>query len=113
MPRFSTENFEKNLVLVETLEGIARRKGCTVGQLVLAWLLAQGEDVFPIPGTKKVGFLEENLGALGVVLGGEEVAEIRRVVEACVTSGERYPGVMAKLCFADTPELGEGVEAGD
>lgn len=113
MPRFLRENFEKNLVLVETLEGIARRKGCTVGQLVLAWLLAQGEDVFPIPGTKKVGFLEENLGALGVVLGGKEVAEIRGVVEAGVTSGERYAGVMAKLCFADTPELAEGVEAGD
>ncbi len=106
-PRFSEENFPKNLELVRKLEKIAGRKGCTVGQLTLAWLLEQGEDVIPIPGTKKVRYLEENLGALGVRLGREEVGEIREAVEGCVTSGDRYPGVMAKVCFGDTPELGE------
>lgn len=105
MPRFSAENFPKNLELVDKLAAMARRKGCTAGQLALAWLLAQGDDVVPIPGTKKVGFLEENLGALGVSLGDGEVGEIREAVEGCVVGGERYPGVMAKLCFADTPEL--------
>lgn len=105
MPRFSAENFPKNLELVDKLAAMARRKGCTAGQLALAWLLAQGDDVVPIPGTKKVGFLEENLGALGVRLGDGEVGEIREAVEGCVVGGERYPGVMAKLCFADTPEL--------
>ena len=105
LPRFSAENYPKNLALVDRLSAIAQRKGCTVGQLTLAWLLAQGEDVIPIPGTKKAGYLEENLGSLRVVLGEGEVAEIREAVEGFVTSGERYPGVMAKVCFGDTPPL--------
>lgn len=80
-----------------------------MGQLTLAWLIAQGEDVIPIPGTKKVGYLEENLGAFGLVLSEEEVREVREAVEGCVTSGDRYLGVMAKVCFGNTPELeGEG-----
>lgn len=106
MPRFSKENFPKNLELVGKLGTIAGRKGCTVGQLTLAWLMAQGEDVVPIPGTKKVKYLEENLGALQVDLSKEEVQEIRVAVEGCVTSGDRYPGILAKVCFGDTPELG-------
>ena len=105
MPRFSSENFPKNLVLVEKLSQIAKKKGCTVGQLTLAWLMAQGDDVLPIPGTKKVKYLEENMGALKVELGEGELKEIRVAVEGCVTAGDRYPGVMAKLCFGDTPEL--------
>lgn len=107
MPRFSKENFPKNLELVGKLGAIAGRKGCTVGQLTLAWLMAQGEDVVPIPGTKKVKYLEENLGALQVDLSKEEVQEIRTAVEGCVTSGDRYPSTLAKVCFGDTPELGE------
>ena len=107
MPRFSAENFPKNLELVDKLGVIAKRKGCTVGQLTLAWLMEQGEDVIPIPGTKKVKYLEENLGALKVELEKEDVKEIREAVEGCVTSGDRYPGVMAKVCFGDTPELGQ------
>ena len=105
MPRFSAENFPKNLELVEKISAIAGKKGCTPGQLTLAWLMAQGEDVIPIPRTKKVKYLEENLGALGVALGEGEVKEIRKAVEECVTSGDRYPGIMAKVCFGDTPEL--------
>lgn len=107
MPRFSAENFPKNLELVEKIGAIAKRKGCTSGQLTLAWLMAQGGDVVPIPGTKKVGYLEENLGSLRVELGEGEVREIREAVEGCVTSGDRYPGIMAKVCFGDTPELEE------
>ncbi len=107
MPRFSAENFPKNLELVEKLSAIAAKKGCTTGQLTLAWLMAQGPDVIPIPGTKKAKYLEENLGSLGVVLGEGEVGKIREAVEGCVTSGDRYPGVMAKVCFGDTPELEE------
>ena len=110
MPRFSEENFPKNLEMVGKLENIAGRKGCSVGQLTLAWLMAQGEDVLPIPGTKKVRYLEENLGSLKVVLSEGEVRQIREVVEGCVTVGDRYPGVMAKVCFADTPELGRDGE---
>ena len=107
MPRFSAENFPKNLGLVDKLAAIAGKRGCTAGQLTLAWLLAQGEDVIPIPGTKNVGYLEENLGALRVGLSAGEVGQIREAVEGCVTSGDRYPGAMAKFCFGDTPELGE------
>ncbi|KAL9077219.1 MAG: hypothetical protein Q9161_000485 [Pseudevernia consocians] len=105
MPRFSAENFPKNFELVEKLSAIAKEKGCTTGQLTLAWLMEQGADVIPIPGTKKVKYLEENLGSLKVVLSEGDVREIREAVEGCVTSGDRYPGVMAKVCFADTPEL--------
>ncbi|KAF6228732.1 hypothetical protein HO173_011751 [Letharia columbiana] len=68
MPRFSAENFPKNLELVDKLSAIAKMKGCTTGQLTLAWLMEQGPDVIPIPGTKKAKYLEENLGSLRVVL---------------------------------------------
>lgn len=67
--------------------------------------------MIPIPGTKKAKYLEENLGSLRVVLSEGEAREIREAVEGCVTSGDRYPGVMAKVCFGDTPEL-EGMEGG-
>ena len=82
-PRFSEENFPKNLKLVDALVSISQKKGCTSGQLTLAWLLAQGDDIIPIPGTKKIKYLEENLGALKVKLTKEEEQEIRE------SSGER------------------------
>lgn len=111
MPRFSAENFPKNLELVEKLGAIARGKGCTVGQLTLAWLMVQGADVIPIPGTKVERYFEENVRALGVVVGEGEERVIREAVEKCVTSGDRYPGVMAEVCFMNTPELeGKGEE---
>ena len=95
MPRFTDENFPKNLVLVQSLQGIAERKGCTIAQLVLAWLLAQGDNVFPIPGTNKVTYLEENAGGLKVALNEEEVKEVRALVDnaASKVSGGRYFGV--------------------
>ena len=104
-PRFSKENFPKNLKLVEELQKIAKKKNCTAGQLTLAWLLAQGEDIIPIPGTKKIKYLEENLGALEVQLSEGEEKEIRALVEGAEVHGLRYPEVMVGHLFADTPEL--------
>ena len=102
-PRFSAENFPKNLQLVNQISQVAKRKGCTPGQATLAWLLAQGEDIIPIPGTKKIKYLEENLGALDVKLTREEDAEIRAAVEKAEVHGLRYPEAMSSALFADTP----------
>ncbi|KAI4249066.1 MAG: hypothetical protein LQ352_005735 [Teloschistes flavicans] len=105
MPRFSDANFPKNLELVDALKAIADRKGITTGQLTLAWLMKQGEDIIPIPGTKRVKYLEENLASLNVSLTAEEEREIRAMVEQAETSGERYPANMMKYNFMDTPPL--------
>ena len=104
-PRFSEENFPKNLKLTEEIGALAKKKGVTPGQLTLAWLLAQGEDIIPIPGTKKIKYLEENLGALEVKLTGEEEQEIRKVVDGAEVHGTRYPEAFMSRLFADTPEL--------
>jgi len=98
-PRFEGENFQKNRALVERVEAIAADKRCTVAQLCLAWLMAQGDDVIPIPGTKNVGRLEENLGALGVTLTAEEAAEIGKVVPVGAAAGTRYPAGGMKGVF--------------
>jgi aryl-alcohol dehydrogenase-like predicted oxidoreductase len=90
-PRFQGENFQKNLDLVNKIEQLAAAKGCTPGQLALAWVLAQGNDIVPIPGTKRLKYLEENLGALQLRLTEEELAEIDAILPAGITSGERYP----------------------
>ena len=90
-PRFEGENFQKNRALVERVEAIAADKRCTVAQLCLAWLLAQGEDVLPIPGTKRLERLQENLGALQVSLTPAEVATIGEVVPVGAAAGTRYP----------------------
>jgi aryl-alcohol dehydrogenase-like predicted oxidoreductase len=90
-PRFEGENFEKNRALVERVEAMAADKECTVAQLSLAWLLAQGQDVIPIPGTKRIERLEENLGALDVKLTPEEIAGIAEAVPVAAAAGTRYP----------------------
>jgi aryl-alcohol dehydrogenase-like predicted oxidoreductase len=90
-PRFAGENFEKNRVFVESLEAIAADKQCTVAQLCLAWLVAQGEDVIPIPGTKRIDRLDENLAALDVTLSPAEVAAISAVIPVGAAAGTRYP----------------------
>ncbi len=90
-PRFEGDNFGKNRALVERVEAIAADKRCTVAQLCLAWLLAQGPDVLPIPGTKHIARLEENLGALDIRLTPEEVASIAEAVPAGAAAGTRYP----------------------
>ncbi|KXS10223.1 aldo-keto reductase, putative [Gonapodya prolifera JEL478] len=105
-PRFSPENFPKNLVSVDAIAAIAKRKGCTVGQVTLAWLLKQDPSVIPIPGTSKVERLLENLGALGVNLTDEEDKEIRATAEAAeAVHGERYPEQLMASLYADTPAL--------
>ena len=90
-PRFQGENFQKNLDLVARVGELARAKGCTPGQLALAWVLAQGDDIVPIPGTKRLEFLEENLGALEVNLGAADLAAIGEALPAGSTAGQRYP----------------------
>lgn len=104
-PRFSDENFPKNLELVEKMKAIADKKGCTTSQLTLAWLMHQGEDIIPIPGTKKIKYLEDNLGALVVKLTEVENAAVRDAVDKAETSGARYPANMMRLNFMDTPPL--------
>ena len=89
-PRFQGKNFQRNLDLVERVEEIARRKKCTPAQLALAWLLAQGDDIVPIPGTKQRRYLEENVGALRVGLAVSDLEEIEEVVPKGVAAGERY-----------------------
>ncbi|MDQ4123753.1 MAG: aldo/keto reductase [Acidobacteriota bacterium] len=97
-PRFQGENFEKNLRLVEKIEEVARRKNCTPAQLALAWVLAQGEDIVPIPGTKKRHRLEENAGAINVELTPEDLREIADI--APNVAGLRYPAEMMKTVNA-------------
>ena len=89
-PRFQGENFQKNLDLVRHVEEVASRKGCTPAQLVLAWLLHQGDDIVPIPGTTRVENLDENVGALGVTLTKRDLERIDAVFPKGVAAGERY-----------------------
>ena len=90
-PRFTGDNFAKNRALVERIEAIAAEKGCTPAQLCLAWLLAQGPDVIPIPGTKHIERLEENLGALDIRLTPGEIERISAVIPIGAAAGTRYP----------------------
>jgi aryl-alcohol dehydrogenase-like predicted oxidoreductase len=90
-PRFQGENFHKNLELVKKIEQMATAKGCTPSQLALAWVLAQGDDIVPIPGTKRIKYLDDNLGAVNVRLTAEELAQIDAILPAGAASGERYP----------------------
>jgi aryl-alcohol dehydrogenase-like predicted oxidoreductase len=90
-PRFQGENFQKNLDLVRRVEEIAKEKRCKPSQLALAWVLAQGNDIVPIPGTKRRKFLEENLGALEVKLTKEDLQRIDEVFPPEAAAGERYP----------------------
>jgi aryl-alcohol dehydrogenase-like predicted oxidoreductase len=89
-PRFQGENFQRNLDLVRRIQELAREKRCTSSQLALAWLLAQGDDIVPIPGTKHRAFLEENVGALNVSLTSAELREIDRIAPKGVAAGPRY-----------------------
>ncbi|EPQ50835.1 aldo/keto reductase [Gloeophyllum trabeum ATCC 11539] len=90
-PRFSPENFPHNLALVDEFQSLAQKKGCTASQLCLAWVLKQGEDIVAIPGTKRVKYLEENIGAAGVEISDEESKEIRAVISRIEIKGTRYP----------------------
>ena len=96
-PRFQGENFQKNLDLVKRVQQLAKEKGCTPSQLALAWVLAQGKDVVPIPGTKRRTYLEDNVGALHVRLTAEDLRRIDEVFPSGVAAGSRYPEHMMSL----------------
>ena len=96
-PRFQGENFQRNLDLVHRVSEIAREKRCTAAQLALAWVLAQGQDIVPIPGTKRRKYLQENIGALDVDLTSEDLARIDEVAPKDAFAGSRYPEAMMKL----------------
>ena len=89
-PRFQGANFRKNLDLVAKIEELAQRKGCTASQLALAWVLAQGQDIVPIPGTKQSRYVDENLAAIGVVLTPADLHEIDLVLPPGAAAGDRY-----------------------
>jgi aryl-alcohol dehydrogenase-like predicted oxidoreductase len=93
-PRFQGENFQKNLDLVGRIGEIAQAKGCTPAQLALAWVLAQGDDLVPIPGTKRRKYLEENVGSLDVILTAEDLQRIDEIAPKGAAAGLRYPAAM-------------------
>ena len=90
-PRFHAGNFEKNLQLVAPIEKLAAEKGCTPAQLALAWVLAQGQDIVPIPGTKRRTYLDQNLGALDITLTPADLNRIDGVLPRGAAVGARYP----------------------
>jgi aryl-alcohol dehydrogenase-like predicted oxidoreductase len=96
-PRFQGANFQKNLDLVQRVEELAQRKNCTSSQLALAWVLAQGNDIVPIPGTKRRKYLEENVGAIDVKLTAADLKQIEEIVPAMSVAGERYNESMMKI----------------
>ncbi|MFL6760216.1 aldo/keto reductase [Sphingomonas sp.] len=89
-PRFTGENFAKNIALVREVEAMAREKGCTTAQLALAWVLAKGEDVVPIPGTKHRKYLDENIGALEIKLSGDDLKRLDEILPPGAAAGPRY-----------------------
>lgn len=105
-PRFSEEHFAENMKLVQALSSIAERKGITAGQLSLAFCLEQGEDFIPIPGTKRVKYLQENAKAADVKISEAELEEIRAAIDKVGgMRGERYPAALMGACFGDSPEV--------
>lgn len=100
--QFKGDNFKKNMQLVNKFKEVAEKKGCSLSQLALAWLLAQGNDIFPIPGTKKPKYLDDNFGAQNVHLTAEEAGEIRKLVDDLGVAGDRD---IAFNQYADTPAL--------
>jgi aryl-alcohol dehydrogenase-like predicted oxidoreductase len=98
-PRFQGENLDKNVQIVARIEEIAREKGCTPAQLVLAWLLAQGQDIVPIPGTKRKERVDENLAASRIKLSPKEVEAISAAAPTGAAAGSRYPADVMKRVY--------------
>jgi aryl-alcohol dehydrogenase-like predicted oxidoreductase len=98
-PRFAADNLARNLSLVATIEAMARAKGCTAGQVALAWLLAQGTDIVPIPGTKQAARVDENVAALDVVLSAAEVAQLSNALPPGAAAGTRYADAQMKAVY--------------
>lgn len=105
MPQFQSDAKEQNKSLGRQLERLAKQKGCSLPQLALAWLLKQGEDIIPIPGTKQIRYLDDNMGAIGVSLSDEEEKEMREIVAKTPISGGPVPDAFAGFIFRDTKEL--------
>lgn len=101
-PRFSKENFHKNLELVDAIKDLADKKNCTASQLVLAFLMAQGDDIIPIPGTTKEKNFDDNMGALKVKISSEDNEAIRKAISGAEVKGGRYPEAFSKALFVDT-----------
>jgi aryl-alcohol dehydrogenase-like predicted oxidoreductase len=99
-PRFQGGNFQKNLNLVKKVEEIAKERKCEPAQLALAWVLAQGGDIVPIPGTKRRKYLEENVGAIDVELSADEIRSLNEVFPVGAAAGERYPEHVMRLVNA-------------
>ncbi len=104
-PRFQGENFQHNLELVEQIKEIATEKQCQPSQLALAWLLAQGDDIVPIPGTKRQKYLEENIGALNITLTANDLAQINQIMPIDAAAGTRYPETHAINKLQSTSEV--------
>jgi aryl-alcohol dehydrogenase-like predicted oxidoreductase len=98
-PRFAPENLERNVGLVHRIEDLARKKKCTPGQLALAWVLAQGDDIVPIPGTKHAERLLENIGALSVELTDDDLVQIADAIPIGAAAGLRYPEAQMKSVY--------------
>jgi aryl-alcohol dehydrogenase-like predicted oxidoreductase len=96
-PRFQGENFKKNYAIVEKITELANQKGVTPGQLCLAWVCAQGDDFVPIPGTKSVKYLHENLAAVSVKLSEQDLKAIREIIDSVSIEGDRFPPVYQKM----------------
>jgi len=96
-PRFQGENFRRNLELVRRVEAIASERGCTTSQLALAWVLAQGDDIIPIPGTKRRSYLEQNAAAVEIQLTSKELKRVDEVAPRGIANGGRYPEEMMGL----------------
>ncbi|XP_059070191.1 probable aldo-keto reductase 2 [Cryptomeria japonica] len=105
LPRFTGENLEKNKIIFEKISAVASSKGCTPGQLALAWVQHQGNDVAPIPGTTKIKNFEENIGALSVKLTPEEMKELEAIVSSGVVHGDRYADMDFTWMKSETPPL--------
>jgi aryl-alcohol dehydrogenase-like predicted oxidoreductase len=101
-PRFQGENFDRNLDLVRAVKGLADDKGCAPGQLALAWVMAQGSDVVPIPGTKRPAYVEENAGACWVELSADDLARLDALAPPGAAAGERYPFAHS---YGDSPAV--------
>ena len=104
MPRFQEDNRDHNVQVVSQFKALADKKGCSVSQLALAWLLKQGHDIFPIPGTKQVKYLEENWGAIDISLSDKEEAEIRAFAGKVELAGAAVPPQFASYIYRDTKE---------
>jgi aryl-alcohol dehydrogenase-like predicted oxidoreductase len=98
-PRFAADNLARNLGLLGAIEGVARTKGCTAGQVAIAWLLAQGPDIVPIPGTKRASRLDENMAALDVTLSPAEVSSLSAAIPPGAAAGGRYADALMKAVY--------------